>query len=463
MVDAEMKVPLLEPAQQQQQQQQQRLISTSRLLFINSFFFLSAATLFVVQGVLLPSQVAAAVPRADRDQALGLCAAIGSAMQLVQPPVGAVSDRQGRRRPWMLFGQGMCAVGCIGLLLARGLWQLTAAFSTFMLGASISWGAYMCIVPEYVPELQHGTASGVVGLMIQGGQMAGSAVGYFAGTGALSLSFVYWGCAALNVLGAVTSWLSLTKEDSHRVPSQPLAVQQEDAKTTPFFSSFRSPAFSAVFMAIFLSSWGLYFVQTFAQYYLSDVFGGGAGSSSDGSTGGAIAGDYYLFRHWLVAISAESASAVFLTTVMLGSALAAFPAGWAAGPLQLGSRVVMGTSFVLGAGALAILSLSSDFTVVLAVGFCSGVAQGLTNGATTVISAEVLPNVADSARDMNMLVTGPVVAQMVVTYGGGAVTQWLGSLWPHSPRLAWGAMWVAMAACTLLALPMLLCARPRPV
>ena len=27
--------------------------------------------------------------------------------------------------------------------------------------------------------------------------MAGSAVGYFAGTGALSLSFVYWGCAAL--------------------------------------------------------------------------------------------------------------------------------------------------------------------------------------------------------------------------------------------------------------------------
>ena len=97
------------------------------------------------------------------------------------------------------------------------------------------------------------------------------------------------------------------------------------------------------------------------------------------------------------------------------------------------------------------------------MGFCSGVAQGLTNGATTVISAEVLPNVADSARDMNMLVTGPVVAQMVVTYGGGAVTQWLGSLWPHSPRLAWGAMWVAMAACTLLALPMLLCARPRPV
>ena len=119
--------------------------------------------------MLLPAQVAAAVPRAEQDVALGLCSAIGSATQLIQPPVGALSDRQGRRRPWMLLGQFLCAAGCIALLLARGTWQLTAAFTTFMLGASISWGAYMCIVPEYVPPSQHGAASGMLGLMVQGG------------------------------------------------------------------------------------------------------------------------------------------------------------------------------------------------------------------------------------------------------------------------------------------------------
>ena len=63
-----------------------------------------------------------------------------------------LGDRQGRRRPWMLLGQGMCALGCLALLAARGMWQLTAAFATFMMGGSISWGAYMCIVPEYMPE-----------------------------------------------------------------------------------------------------------------------------------------------------------------------------------------------------------------------------------------------------------------------------------------------------------------------
>ena len=54
------------------------------------------------------------------------------------------------------------------------------------------------------------------------------------------------------------------------------------------------------------------------------------------------------------------------------------------------------------------------------------------------------------------LITGPVIAQIAVTYAGGAVTAWLSALWPGEPRLAWGWVWAAMAACFVLALPMLL-------
>ena len=83
----------------------------------------------------------------------------------------------------------------------------------------------------------------------------------------------------------------------------------------------------------------------------------------------------------------------------------------------------MGSSFVIGAACLAALALSTSFTQGLVVvsrqpavlsharralsrlaaqaaGF--GLAQGVMQGATTVLSAEVLPSVADSARDMNM-------------------------------------------------------------
>ena len=82
----------------------------------------------------------------------------------------------------------------------------------------------------------------------------------------------------------------------------------------------------------------------------------------------------------------------------------------------------MGSSFVIGAACLAALALSTSFTPALVVvsrppflsharralsrlaaqaaGF--GLAQGVMQGATTVLSAEVLPSVADSARDMNM-------------------------------------------------------------
>ena len=51
---------------------------------------------------------------------------------------------------------------------------------------------------------------------------------------------------------------------------------------------------------------------------------------------GQGAGEYYVF-HWLVADTAESASAVFLTVVMLASTVAALPAGVLAGPTYLGS------------------------------------------------------------------------------------------------------------------------------
>ena len=59
-------------------------------------------------------------------------------------------------------GQLVLAIGCIGMLVSRTPIELSVAYTTVMLGSSIGWGVYLCLLPEFIPEVQHGTASGNV-------------------------------------------------------------------------------------------------------------------------------------------------------------------------------------------------------------------------------------------------------------------------------------------------------------
>ena len=195
---------------------------------------------------LLPAQMATAASRehVDKSTALGICSSIASATQLLQPPVGALADvANGRyRKVWLAFGQLICAVGCIGLLVGSSTMQLSVAMTVCMLGSSIGWGVYLCIIPDYVPEAQHGVASGIQGFMaiagawpfhpqIQSpevlqencvclvdvaGTISGSAIGYAHGNGWLSSSYVYWFCAIINVLVGVFGWVALSGQRNHR-------------------------------------------------------------------------------------------------------------------------------------------------------------------------------------------------------------------------------------------------------
>ena len=119
---------------------------------------------------------AASREHVDKSTALGVCSSIASATQLLQPPVGALSDIQnGRyRKLWLAVGQLICAAGCVGLLLGSSTMQLSVAMTVVMLGSSIGWGVYLCIIPDYVPEAQHGMASGIQGFMAIAGTYTGS-------------------------------------------------------------------------------------------------------------------------------------------------------------------------------------------------------------------------------------------------------------------------------------------------
>ena len=77
----------------------------SDLMFITVFFGGSFGTINLINGILLPAQVEQLVGEQAKSAALGTCAFLGTATQLCQPVIGALSDMTGRRRPWVFFGQ----------------------------------------------------------------------------------------------------------------------------------------------------------------------------------------------------------------------------------------------------------------------------------------------------------------------------------------------------------------------
>ena len=159
-----------------------------------------------------------------------------------------------------------------------------------------------------------------------------------------------------------------------------------------------------------------------------------------------------------LATSAESATAVYSTFSNLASQVIVIPAGHLTA--RVGGRSVLALGFLVGGASLAPLALTTRFSLVLAFGVLGGAGGGLVAGAMGAISAQVLPSAENSARDMNILQSGPVFGQMALTAGGGVMIAWLGKRF--SPSVAWSAMWLVCAAFYVLALPALIPIRPQP-
>jgi MFS family permease len=118
-------------------------------------------TLFVTPGL---------VGTAQQAVVFGWLTALGAAAALVvQPIVGAISDRTpgrfGRRRPYIVVGTVLMLASVVALGLTRELSFFALGFIIFNIGNNASTAAYQGLLPDRVPESQHGTASGYLGLM----------------------------------------------------------------------------------------------------------------------------------------------------------------------------------------------------------------------------------------------------------------------------------------------------------
>jgi MFS family permease len=117
-------------------------------------------------SIFMPYLVDAFVQPEVKNTALGLMRTAGLIIaMLVQPAMGLLSDRStsrfGRRRPFIFVGVllDLVFLAAVGLSRSYGLLLIATLLQQF--SANISHGALQGLIPDIVPEDQHGRASAV--------------------------------------------------------------------------------------------------------------------------------------------------------------------------------------------------------------------------------------------------------------------------------------------------------------
>jgi Na+/melibiose symporter-like transporter len=123
-----------------------------------------------MHGIILPLRVLDFVSETDKNTALGLLISTGLILaMIVQPIVGAISDRSGfswgRRRPFILLGVLLVVLLLPGIGLAGSFAALFAIYCLLQVSSNMAQGPHQGFIPDMVPQGKRGLASGIKGFM----------------------------------------------------------------------------------------------------------------------------------------------------------------------------------------------------------------------------------------------------------------------------------------------------------
>ncbi|MEU3914431.1 MFS transporter [Streptomyces sp. NPDC029721] len=347
-----------------------------------------------VAGILLALQVEQVDP-ADKVSNFGLIAGVSAIFATVFNPVaGALSDRSGRRNPWILGG-GLAAVPAMLLLgLADTILLITLAWCLGQAVMNVYQAALTSVVPDRVPMTARGKASAAVGL----GLPFGSALGALAG--AAFAEDYRTGYLLFGAIVAVAAVLFTGCTRERRLPARaPLPVR---AQLAAFASALRDHDFRWAFIGRALLVLGYFAVSGYQLYVLQDHTVLPAG------------------------MKPEAAVAVLTPLTSVAMAVSTVLGGWLSDRLDR-RKLFVGASALLSAVALAIPAVSASWSAMLAFAVVNGLAFGCYMAVDTALVTMVLPRAEDAARDMGVLnvanagpqIVAPFVASVVVSVSGG--------------------------------------------
>ncbi len=392
-----------------------RAHSSPWYLVLSSYWFANSFKWFLMLLVLLPARVAELVPEAERASRLGLLFAIGAVMALVGPPVfGYLSDRLGKRMPFMAIGTILTAVALIWMAYAPSYGLLLLGYILLQLSDDLATGPYSALIPDLTGKRERGEASGWLGALQVGGQVAAGVVGF----AVASLQWQFLIIALVNLLAAGLI-LSLVGE----VPGlKPQSRNFLESVMAPW----RNADFRWVWFTRFLIMLAQYIVQTYLQFYLADRV--------------------QTFAAFGRTFASEPFQAVALLGLLIsvGAAMSAVPAGRMSD--ERGRKWVI---YVSGIG-LAVLMIPIlllpryDVLIVLAVIF--GLLYGAYVAVDWALVSDVLPNPQSHATDMGVWQTAIVLPQVLA----GAFGTLLERFNQQSPGSGYTVIFLIAAVCFVL-------------
>ncbi|GAB3574704.1 MFS transporter [Leifsonia lichenia] len=346
---------------------------------------------------------------AEATSQLGMIMGVGALFALIcNPLVGRLSDRTasrfGMRRPWMLGGVlvGLAAFVLIGV--ATSTWIVLIAWCIVQASLNGVLAASTATVPDQVPVDGRGKVSGIVGLTTPLGILGGSFLVNFLADDVSRFVVP----AVIAVILVLVFVFTLRDRVLEQKPVERYGVKE-------FFGSFvfnpvKHKDFGWTWLTKFLIFFGYAGIATFLPFYLTEKF--------------------------------HLSEADAIGTILLAN-LASMLAMAVSGPLGgiISDRVGKRRPFVTAAGlimvvGLVVLAFAPSIGIVIVAQAIIGFGAGSFLSVDTALATQVLPNPADTAKDLGVLnianalpqSVAPAIAPAVIAFGAttalGGYTLW---------------------------------------
>ncbi|MBA4379372.1 MAG: hypothetical protein C0393_01565 [Anaerolinea sp.] len=304
---------------------------------------------------------------------LGLLGSAGLIVaMLVQPIVGVFSDRArtrlGRRLPFIIGGAVMIAICLFLLALAPSLWVLILGVLLIQFSSNVLQGPWQALIPDLVPEVQRGKASGLKAFLdilasVVGGLVAGLLLGRVPQWGEKAVLLTVSVPVVVFAIGIVITAIWAREKPDQVVDARSRTVSEAIKNT--FSVDFRShPAFGWWFANRILF-WGAFIaLSAFLINYFIDVVG---------------------------MEQAEAQSFRGLLNLFLGGALVLFAliSGWLAD--RIGRKpIVLSAGLVAFVGATLLL-FARDKTSIIIAGAVVGMGIGAFLTASWAMITDIVP------------------------------------------------------------------------
>jgi MFS family permease len=343
---------------------------------------------------------------------------------LIQPTVGVISDytvtRWGRRKPYIVAGSLLDVVFLAGIAVNNDFVAMLAFYFLLQVSSNLAQGPFQGYVPDLVPARQVGLASGLMGLMLTLGTIAGVGIATLGGI----VDNVPLATLALGVVEVVTMVILVATVDEGR---------PGPARTKPW----RDVAMSAWARDILRQRdvlWLLLVRLLFLGAYNATL----------------IAVGYFRRSHGLS--DADADGTVFIATVIVGvsTAVAAIPGGRLSD--RFGRRPVIWTAAAVAAAGLLAVAAAPTPAFAVAAWVPFGIGMGIFLSADWALMADVIPK-ETAGRYMGILNAGTAMAGPVFIIVAGPVQDLVAGAIadPAGPRaaMAVGAGFLALSALAL--------------